>query len=195
MDLLHSGLVPLCAQVWCQLQSSFLGPCHFQVPRWGILILTDLKICILGNQPLQTDRKSFWVSFRKLAHENANTILTLTVKFSLHAPLLEMKCFNILAYDVLFPMPSKDYEHSQGLLLLLTVLLRICASGWRRRTLLRASRSAFWRRLDPSVWWKLHTSHCPGHLCRTGMWQGCVCPGTCALQRVWWPGLGWRVQV
>ena len=30
-----------------------------------------------------------------------------------------MKCFHILAYDVLFPMPSKDYEHSQGLLLLL----------------------------------------------------------------------------
>ena len=195
MDLLHSELVQLCAQVWCLLQCSFLGSCRFQALRWGILILTDLKICIVGNKPLKTDSKSFWVSFHKLAHENTNTILTLTVKFSLHAPLLEMKRFHILAYDVLFPMPSKDYEHSQGLLLLLIAPLRICASGWRRRTLFRTSRSAFWRRLDPSVWWKLHTSHCPGHLCRAGMWQGCVCPGTCALQRVWWPCLGWRVQV
>ena len=73
--------------------------------------------------------------------------------------------------------------------------LRICASGWRGWTLLRASRSMFWRRLDPSVWWELHTPHCPGHLCRAGMWQTCVCSGARALQRVRWPGLGWRVQV
>ena len=77
----------------------------------------------------------------------------------------------------------------------LFVPLRIYASSWWRQTLLGASRSSFWKRLDPSVWWELHTPHCTGHLCRTGMWQCCVCPGTRALQRVWWPGLGWRVQV
>ena len=79
--------------------------------------------------------------------------------------------------------------------LVLLFPLRICASGWRGWTLLRASRSAFWRSLDPSVWWELHTCHCPDHLCRVGLWQGCVCPGTWALQRVWWLGLGLRVQV
>ena len=88
-------------------------------------------------------------------------------------------------------LPSQYHEHS----LVLLFPLRICASGWRGWALLRASRSVFWRSLDPSVWWELHIPHCPGHLCRAGMWQGCVCPRTWALQRVRWPGLGWRVQV
>ena len=77
----------------------------------------------------------------------------------------------------------------------LFVSLRICASGWKGWTLLRACRSVFWRSLDPGVWWERHTPHCPSHLCRAGVRQSCVCPGTRVLQRVWWPGLGWRVQV
>ena len=117
--------------------------------------------------------------------------MTVTVKDSLHAPLLKRKTFTPLPVRCGFQLPSQYHEHS----LVLLFPLRICASGWRGWTLLRASRSAFWRSLGPSVWWELHTRHCPGHLCRAGVWQGCVCPQTRALQRVRWPGLGWRVQV
>ena len=118
--------------------------------------------------------------------------MTLTVKDSLHAPLLKQKTFTPLPVMCGFQLPSQYHEHS---LILLLFPLRICASGWRGWTLLRASRSVFWRSLDPSVWWEFHTPHCRGHLCRAGVWQGCVCPGTWALQRVQCLGLGWRVQV
>ena len=139
--------------------------------------------------------QSFWISLQKLAHENAVWQWQSNSLFlSPLIPLLERKTFTPShACECCFQLSSQVHEHS--LRLLFFVSLRICASGWRGWTLLRASRSAFWRSLDPSVWWKLHTPHCPGHLCRAGMWQGCVCPGTCAIQRVRWPGLGWRVQV
>ena len=127
--------------------------------------------------------------FRKAAHENS--IMTITVKDFLNAPILKRKTFTPLPVRCSFQLPSQYHEHS----LVLLFPFRICASGWRGWTLLRASRSVFWRSLDPSVWWELHTHHCPGHLCRTGVWQGCVCPRTHALQRVRWPGMDWRVRV
>ena len=168
---------------------SVLGP----VVSWPLdkefTFLTNLKVFVAGIQSFPNwPCKYFWVSLQKLAHENATLTLSNSLSMS-HS--WKRKAFTPLPITYCFQLSSQDHEHS----LALFVSFRICASGWRGWTLLRASRSAFWRRLDPSVWWELYIPHGPGHLCRDGMWQGCVCPGTRALQSIKWPGLGWRVQV
>ena len=168
-----------------------LKPCSFQAPRPRIVFSNQSQSIHSWNSVIPNwFCRFFWISLQKLVHENV--IVTVTVKFSLHAPLLEKKRFHITACDVLFPFVKPGSWRLTGLLLF---SLRICSSGWRGWTLLRVSRSTFWRRVDPSVWWELCTLHCPCHLCRTGMWHSWVCPGTRALQRVRWPGLGWRIQV
>ena len=192
MIFFHSHLVQLCTQVWMCTTGQFLWALKLPGPQ--IRINIPNQYIFLGFSPSKLTLQSFWISLQKFAHENSfwqwqsNSIF-----LSPLIPLLERKAFPPLPVRCCFQLWSQVHEHSLGLLLF--VSLRICPSGWRGWTLLRASRSAFWRSLDPSVWWELHTPHCSGHLCRAGVWQGCVCPGTSTLQRVRWPGLGWRVQV
>ena len=145
---------------------------------------------VLGSQPFQTDLVILLDFSLETCSWKFNDDTNCKRLSTCSTP--KTKTFTPLPVMCSFQLPSQYHEHSMVLLLF---PLRICASGWRGWTLLRASRSVFWRSLDPSVWWELHTPHCPGHLCRAGLWQGCVCPGTWALQRVQCPGLGWRVQV
>lgn len=153
--------------------------------------LTNFKVYILGIQPFQTDP----------ANLPAFLFRNLFVKMQLwHCQILS-PCptpgREKLSHHCLWHVFSSCQARIMNTtwVFCLFVSLRIRASSSREWTLFRASRSAFWRRLDASVWWELYIPHCPGHLCRAGMRQGCVCPGSEAPQRVRWPGLAWRVQV
>ena len=155
------------------------------------IFLNNLRVSIVGIQSSQTDPANsseflFRILFmkRQFWHQLSNS---LSIPHS-----WKRKAFTSLPVCVV-SICQVRIKNTHWVSLF--VSLRIYASSWRRWTLLRESRSSFWKRLDPSVWWELYIPHCPGHLCRAGMWQGCVCPGTRALRRVRWPGLGWRVQV
>ena len=74
----------------------------------------------------------------------------MTVKFSLRIlsySTVKRKPFTPLPVRCCLQSSSQVHEHSLDLLFF--VSLRICASGWRGWTLLRASRSVFWRSVDP----------------------------------------------